>query len=228
MDGMLLQIMVAIGLFAGDAAQDQKPEISRAAKQAVERLEKIGGRAVEVDWNKETGTPGKLEGALTKPSKHSHEWIAYGFLEQVKGAYGLKRVREDVAVLDVDGSEPELVRVVMQRQLYGKPVCGDILTVEIDRAGVIVRAAGRFHAGLEEKRLNRPMYPSVTAKQAAVAASQYAGQALSDGAAEVQACYLPTREGIPLVYAVTLKDASGNQESVMVHSMTGRVIGKEQ
>lgn len=221
---MLLQIIMAFGLAAGAGYGELRPEISREARQNVERIGRAAGGAVEVEWNRETGTPLRMEGVLTKPSRHTPEWIVYGFLEEAKAAYGLRRVREDVAVLDVDGGDPERIRVILQRQLYGKPVCGDILTVELDRSGVIRRAAGRFHAGLEGKRLNRPMYPSLTAQQAVVTASRSTGQPLKEGSAEVHACYLPTREGVPLVYHVTLKNASGRQESVLIHSMTGRVI----
>lgn len=229
MESVLLAIMASLSLLLGTdlRAGAAEASIPKEAQRAAQQLSSVKGQPVVVVWNPETGTPGRIEGALSKPSGHSPEWIAYGFLERAKGLYGLRRVRQDVEVLHVDRGEPDLVRVLVQRRLYGKAVCGDTLTLDIDKSGVLLRAEGTFHSGLERKRLNRPMYPALSAGEAAASAARKAKLVGVEVETEVEACYLPEREGVPLVYSVRLKDPAGTVSRFTVHSMTGRVLETE-
>ncbi|MEF3304690.1 hypothetical protein [Paenibacillus sp. GYB003] len=197
------------------------------AERFVQRLEAESGEAPVVRWNAESGTPELLEGRLSKPSRHSPEWISYEFLERAKAAYGLKRVNESMKVASVERSGSGAVTVAMERRLYGKPVCGDGLRIELDESGVVRRVEGTMHADLERKRLHRPMIPAVSGKEAAEEAARYVrGDASAAATARVRDCYLPEREGVPLVYIVSFGAGEGNAagRTVIVHALTGRVI----
>lgn len=196
------------------------------AKRAIDRLQSRSATPLAVEWNPAAGTPSLLAGSLTEPSYHTPQWIAIEFLKRVKPLYGLKRVEEQMAVVRVERDQPDYTKVVLQRRLYGKPVCGDELTIEVDHAGVVTRASGTIHADLEKKRLNRPMVPAVTERQAAIVASRYLKGRYPVATADVQACYLPDRESVPLVYKVTFSFAADGEvsPSVHVHGLTGLVI----
>jgi Zn-dependent metalloprotease len=197
----------------------------KPAKRAVARLQTESEGTLTIEWNKAAATPGLISGYLTKPSNHSPQWISIEFLKQVKALYGLKRVDEQMAVIRIL-HEPDRTKVILQRQLYGKPVCGNELTVEMDKSGVIVRVDGTIHAELEKKRLNRPMYPAITGDEAAAEASRYVDGRYPAEAARVHACYLPSREGVPLIYVVSFDTAQkdGSFSPIKIHSLTGRVI----
>jgi hypothetical protein len=96
----------------------------------------------------------------------------------------------------------------------------------MDKSGVIRRVEGTIHADLEKRRLNRPMYPAISVHEAASVASRHMNRLLPTEATDVQACYLPEREGVPLIYVVTFdpKQADTPSLPIKVHSLTGRVI----
>ncbi|MDF2715783.1 MAG: hypothetical protein K0R28_2708 [Paenibacillus sp.] len=144
------------------------------------------------------------------------------FLKRVKSLYGFKRLDEQISVTRIEREQPDRTSVVLQRQLYGKPVCGNDLIVELDKSGAIVRVNGTIHAELEKKRLNRPMYPAITEDEAAAVASRYKNGLYPVETARVHACYLPSRQGIPLIYVVSFD--SMHSSPIKVHSLTGRVI----
>ncbi|RKN78260.1 hypothetical protein [Paenibacillus ginsengarvi] len=197
------------------------------AARFIQKLEKESGHTLRMSWNADTGTPGTLEGRLSKPSRHTPEWITLEFAEAAKSLYGLKQVRENMKVAHVEHRDTGTVAVRLQRYLYGRPVCGDSLTAELDASRVIRRVEGTIHADLERKRLRRPMFPALSAREAAAAAAAYAQNPDAAGTARVEACYLPTREGVPLVYIVSLPPDTSYAASpriVTVHSLTGRVI----
>ncbi|TMV46814.1 hypothetical protein FE783_24550 [Paenibacillus mesophilus] len=198
----------------------------KPARKVMEQIDAASGGTMRVEWNEKTKTPAIWSGQLTKPSNHTPEWISFEFLKKVKSVYGLKRVDENMKVTYVDRDRSDKTIVVMQRQLYGKPVCGDGLIVEMDKSGVIRRVEGTVHAGLEQKRLNRPMYPAVSGDEAAAVASRYVHGLYRAEEATVHACYLPNREGVPLIYVVSFnRTADGGPASLIrVHSLTGRVI----
>ncbi|WP_438446771.1 hypothetical protein [Gorillibacterium sp. sgz5001074] len=220
---MLWSWIAGLGLLLGaERPEWQAPE---EAARAAQKLSLWKGHPVEVEWNAEAGTPSKLTGAMAKPSKHTPEWIAYDFLERAKVLYGLKRVREETRITETSRSDSGWSHVRVERLLYGRPVCGDQLTLELDPSGVIVKAEGVFHSGLEARRLHRPMYPALSPERAAETVMQHAGLSGIQDEPQVNACYLPGREGVPLVYRVRLKQAPGTADMTWtVHSMTGRVI----
>lgn len=180
------------------------------------------GNTLELKWNELTQTPAVIEGNLTKPSLHTPGWIAYGYLEKIKILYDLNRVKEDLAIFAVETSDNG-ARVYFQRQLFKKPVCGNQLVVEIDPSGVIHRIEGVLHAGLKQKRLGRPMYAAVTPKEAGDILLSHDASLQKDHIVNIESCYLPTRNGIPLVHVVTYKKEN-RPVSVKVHSLTGRLI----
>lgn len=204
------------------SSADRLKEVTRV----VERLQTDSGNTLSIEWNEATATPRSLTGHLTKPSNHSPQWISIQFLKKVKALYGLKRVHEQITVTSIEHDRLDRTKVLLQRQLYGKPVCGDELTVEMDKLGVIVRVDGTVHSELERKRLNRPMYPAITGSEAAEKAFRYTGSQYPADKTRVHACYLPIREGIPLIYVVTfVSDQKGSpSRPVYVHSITGRII----
>lgn len=198
----------------------------KPARRAMEQMNAESGGTLHIEWNAATKTPALLSGQLTKPSNHTPEWIAFEFLKKVKLVYGLKRVNENMKVTYVERERSDKTLVMMQRQLYGKPVCGDELIVEMDKSGVIRRVEGTIHADLEQKRLNRPMYPAISGDEAAAAASRYVDGLHRAEDANVQACYLPNREGVPLIYVVSFSrtENGGPASLIRIHSLTGRVI----
>jgi len=200
-------------------------DLGDSSRAVIEGLRKDSGYALEMSWNSETGTPALLAGPLSKPSKHAPSWIAYSFLTRTGPLYGLKRPSEEVKLVSTEKQESGAVKLRIQRMLFGRPVCGDELTMVIDSSGVVNVVKGTFHAGLEAKRLNRPMIPLVDAAKAAeIATRMMEEQGTAGGQAEVQACYKPDGEEVPLVYSVTVKDAADSPHRVIIHSMTGRII----
>jgi Zn-dependent metalloprotease len=198
----------------------------KPAIRAVERLQTESAGTLAIEWNAAAATPGLLTGFLTKPSRHSPEWISFEFLRGARALYGLKRVEESMKITRVERELPDRTKVFLQRQLYGKPVCGNELAIEMDKSGVVRRVEGTIHADLEKRRLNRPMYPAISGREAASVASRHMNPLQPAQAADVQACYLPEREGVPLIYVVTFDpEQTGSPPlPIKVHSLTGRVI----
>lgn len=192
--------------------------VSNGESSVLRTLNTESGNTLQISWNDDTKTPDLISGQLTKPSNHSPQWISLEFINKVKILYSLKRVNENMKVVNIDKSNSDSIKVYMQRQLYGKEVCGDHLIVTMNRSGVIQRVEGTIHSKLEAKRLNRPMYPAVSQNKAInIAKSHVALEPIET--TEVRSCYLPTRAGIPLIHFVKL-----NQATIKVHSITGQII----
>jgi hypothetical protein len=70
------------------------------------------------------------------------------------------------------------------------------------------------------------MYPAITKDEAAAEASRYVDGRYPAEAARVQACYLPSREGVLLIYVVSFDSAreDGTPIPVKIHLLMGRVI----
>lgn len=224
---MLLAKWVITGLLSFGLALPgwSRVELSRDAESALQRVQKESGNTLKVDWDKKLETPQLITGNLTETSRHSPEWIAYEYLHKIRSLYGLNRVREDLSVLEVREEAGGRIVVELQRQLFGKPVYGDILVMEMDGNRSIRRIEGTIHPGLVKERLNRPMYPAISRKQALTVALEHTDNRYLPGDAKVEEYYLPDRKGIPLVYVVTFKKEDSKQaEMVRIHSMSGRVI----
>lgn len=69
-----------------------------------------------------------------------------------------------------------------------------------------------MHAAFSRKR----------AIEIALSAAKEKGISLE--AAEVKTCYLPSYPGIPLIYAVTLRDSNDRIVPILIHALSGRVI----
>jgi Zn-dependent metalloprotease len=214
-------ILPAMLLLGSSTTPAESAELPKAAQPILLKLHKESGNTLTVKWDQQTRTPALLAGQLTPASRHSPGWIAYSFLENVKPLYGLKNVHKDMKITAIDSSGGS-TKVYMQRQLFSKPVCGDELLVELDRSGAIQRVAGSIHTGLEQQRLGRPMYPAVSREQARRIATAY-DEALAGRTLSIEPCYLPAREGVPLVYTITY-EKDRRPVTLKIHSLTGRVI----
>ncbi|OAS23082.1 hypothetical protein [Paenibacillus oryzisoli] len=196
--------------------------ISKRSQNILESIRAESGNTLQVKWNSVTQTPELLSGNLTKPSKHSPGWITFRYLEKIKRLYDLKQVDHDLKIISIDKSATS-TKVTLQRQLYKNPVCGDQMTVEVDKLGVLQRINGTIHAGLEEQRLGRPMYPAISLEDAKRKAILHDATLKTTNGIHEVSCYLPTRKGIPLVHVLTY-EKEGGSVSIMIHSMTGRII----
>lgn len=200
----------------------ENTEISKRAQKILQNIRLDSENTLQVEWNTGTQTPEKLSGKLTRPSAHSPGWITYSYLDKIKTLYGLKNVQRDLKITKIDKSAAS-IHVVLQRQLFQKPVCGNQLFVELDHSGVVQRIESTLHTGLEEKRLGRPMYPAVSVEDAKRAALTYDAAVKESKTLSVASCYLPTREGVPLVHVISY-EKYGHPVSIMIHSLTGKVI----
>lgn len=225
---LIMTIVVAGSLFHSSNITTTPIKLSKEARIALENLTKqSGGSSFKLEWDYEKQTPKSLMGQFSKPSKHSPEWITYEFLNNYKVIYGLKRPNVDLEIIKVDRTETNSKKVLLQRVIYQTPVCGELLTTEIDTDGVLRRVDGNLTPNVEELRLNRPMYPAITAKQAAekaISIVQDHGHTIIEH--QVKACYLAQRKGVPLVYSVDVSVHNPMRESktILVHSLTGKVI----
>ncbi|NOU69431.1 hypothetical protein GC096_36045 [Paenibacillus sp. LMG 31461] len=197
-------------------------EISQRSQRILESIRAESENTLQVKWNPVTQTPELLDGNLTKPSAHSPGWITFRYLEKIKRLYDLKQLDQDLKIISIDKSATS-TKVTMQRQLYKNPVCGDQMIVELDRSGVVQRINGTIHAGLEEQRLGRPMYPAISLEDAKQKANIHDATLKTTNPIHEVSCYLPTRKGIPLVHVLTY-EKGGRQVSIRIHSMTGRII----
>jgi hypothetical protein len=89
--------------------------------------------------------------------------------------------------------------------------------------GISIPGVMYMHAGLEQKRLGRPMYAAITIEEAKQAALAFDQTLKESDVISSDSCYLPTREGIPLVHKITFEKEK-HPVSVKIHSMTGRII----
>ncbi|MCY9692264.1 hypothetical protein [Paenibacillus alginolyticus] len=216
-------------LFMSLSLTNQMPDvenigISKRSQRLLESIRTESENTLQVKWNTVTQTPELLSGNLTKPSAHSPGWITYRYLEKIKKLYGLKHVESDLKISTIDKYNT-FTKVVLQRQLFKNSVCGDQLVVQLDRSGVVQRINGTIHAGLEEKRLGRPMYPAVSVEDAKQIALTYDTSLKTSKPINEVSCYLPSRNGIPLVRVLTY-EKDGRAVPITIHSMTGRVIEK--
>jgi Zn-dependent metalloprotease len=198
--------------------------LSKRSQRILENIRAESENTLQVKWNTVTQTPELLTGNLTKPSAHSPGWITYRYLEKIKRLYGLKHVESDLKITTIDKSTSS-TKIFLQRQLFRNPVCGNQLVVELDQSGIVQRINGTIHTGLEEKRLGRPMYPAISVEDAKRIASTYDASLKKIKPINEVYCYLPTRDGIPLVHVLTYKK-DGHAVPIMIHSITGRVIEK--
>ncbi|TBL80411.1 hypothetical protein [Paenibacillus thalictri] len=200
----------------------EEMELPKRSREVLQNIRKESNNTLSVKWNEATGTPEVISGTLTKPSLHSPGWISYDYLHKIKELYGIKRVNEDLKIVHIDKSE-NMIKVYLQRQLFKKPVYGERMIVEIDPNGSILRIEGVLHPELEKKRLGRPMYPAVTLDEAKKAAFESDDSMRVSKSLYTESCYLPDREGVPLVY-VFHYEKNGRPASIKVHALTGRVI----
>ncbi len=223
---MIISAVFVPALHPSVAARD----LSDQARSVLTKLSESSGGTLEVKWDENTGTPAVLAGRLSRPSKHTPQWIAYEFLNQTKTLYGLKNPNKDMEVVEVDQSSGSMIRVRFQRLLFGVPVWGDGLTIKMDKQGVITLVEGRIYPYLEKKLFNRQMHPSLSANKAAkVAMASVQGAGTIADEPKVESYYLPTRPGTPLVYVVTLhfRAPEYGVRRIFVHGLTGRVIDQK-
>ncbi|MFC4769742.1 hypothetical protein [Effusibacillus consociatus] len=203
-------------------------ELTGKERAVLQKLASESGGNLQIKWNEETNTPSYLSGQLSQPSKHSPEWIAYEFLDHVKSLYGMKNPNRTMKILKINRDENGS-QVHMQHLVFNTPVWGDELVVTIDQAGIIRSVNGRFSPNLEDRLFNRPMKAAFS-PQVAIEKARSSFDTKGTAAKEptVEPYYLPTRNGTPLIYVVTLRfqePEMGNWK-IFVHSLTGKVIEK--
>ncbi|MEX2415559.1 MAG: hypothetical protein WD424_05395 [Paenibacillaceae bacterium] len=213
---MVTSLFISPNLFA---IANELPQ----SKWSIQSLDKKSGGTLQVEWNKQTNTPSLLTGALSRPSKHSPEWITYEFLKQVKSIYGLRNPNRDIKIIKVERSH-DIIHVHIQRLLFGTPVWGDLLVVSMDIDGVIRRVEGTIHPDLEKQLYNRPMHPAFSKKKAVEKAKAGVQWELANEP-KVETYYLTTLPGTPLIYVVQLQYRTPDRRTTtMIHSLSGRII----
>jgi Zn-dependent metalloprotease len=225
---LMLALILGPSLAAAKPAHTP-PEIPTKAKSAIHRLNHISNGDLEIEWNAVTGTPSKITGTLARPSSHSPEWIAYSFLQPTRALYGLSNPKRDLPVDRIEPRGSGSVRVHLKRTLYGLPVFGNSLAIDIDQRGVVRQVEGAIHPHLERRIFHRPAQPAVTESEAMITALQSMPQYNAAGILpSIQLGYDPTRHGMPLVYAITFErteDGGGYAtETVYVHAAMGHII----
>ena len=114
--------------------------------------------------------------------------------------------------------------------LYKVPVWKDELVIQMNKQGVINQVSGRISPFLEERTLHRPMQAALSKKEAITLALNYTSlEKTNFEEPVVNKYYLPLRSGTPLIYVVKLKskESDGKEQHILIHSLTGRVIGQE-
>lgn len=201
-------------------AEPGRSIISRLAAGSSE-----AGGTFEVRWDETTHTPALLAGILSKPSKHTPAWIALEFVNKTKRLYGVKSPHSSMRVAKISEVQNAGVQVRLVHLLYGTPVWGDELRIDIDRDGIVRRVEGRIYPNLAKATFNRPRHAAVNQAEAVRVAAAGTGIASTFvDATEVESFYLPTRAGIPLVYFVTFQSNRQKPIYVMVHALTGKII----
>ncbi|MEK0317250.1 hypothetical protein [Cohnella sp. 56] len=214
------------------AAAAAQTVVDKDQNAVLRRLSAESGGRLEVRWHAETGTPSLLLGKLSPPSAHSPAWIAGEFVTKTRRLYGIRNPHSHLKIVHVEKlPEESAYRVHLQHYLYKTPVWGDELRIEIGGNGVVERVEGRIYPDLAKAISNRPRRATVSQAEAiriaAAAAAGAAGPGAGDApldTAQALPYYLPSRTGIPLVYAVTLYPPDQPPVSVMVHALTGRTI----
>lgn len=218
----ILSLIIVVSLLVSPNVLALGNEMPRS-NWAIQGLAKKSGGTLEVVWNDHINTPYLLTGTLSRPSKHSPEWITYEFLKQVKSIYGLRNPQRDIRVIEVERTE-NMIHVRLQRLLFGTPVWGDWLVVNVDNHGVIRRVEGTIHPNLEKQLFNRPMHPAFSKKKAIKKARSVVKGKLATEPT-VATYYLTSLPGIPLIYVVQLQYQSPNRTTTtMIHSLSGRII----
>ncbi|MFC0211833.1 hypothetical protein ACFFK0_05075 [Paenibacillus chartarius] len=200
----------------------ENPQYPKQSAKVLQRMYEQSEGTLTMEWDETVQSPKLLAGKLTEPSAHSPGWISYAYLDSIKTLYGLKRVKDDLKIVSIEQSD-DVLKVYLQRQLYNKPVCGNLLTIDLDRSGSIRRIEGSLDTGLEKQRLGRPMYPAVTKDEAMKIALSSDHSLQGSKTIHIDQCYLPSRTGVPLVYVVNY-ERDGLPASLMIHSITGRII----
>jgi len=196
------------------------------AEAALKSLRNAAGESLTIEWSHETGTPSFIGGKLSRKTKHSPAWIAFGFLNKYRTLYGIRDVQRELRLEGVE-SHADGHNVYLRHMLFRTPVWEDRLTVALDKDGVVREVTGSFYPGLETK-LNRIASHSAYSERDAIrAALRHAdGELANEPAAERY--YLASRKGTPLVYIVTLPlRAPARLQTFVVHSMTGRIIDQQ-
>lgn len=193
------------------------------AKSALKDLQGAAGSTLTIEWSSDTGRPSYIGGKLTRPSKHTPEWIVFGFLNKYRALYGIRDVRSQLRLEGVE-RQANGAKVYLRQVMFGIPVWEDQLTVALDAKGVVREVAGSIYPDLETK-LGRFAMHSAYSEQAAirVALNQASGEPANEPVAERY--YLAARKGTPLVYIVDLSLRDPDRiETFVIHSMTGRII----
>ena len=196
------------------------------ADAALKSLSNAAGETMAIEWSLETGTPSYIGGKLSRPTKHSPSWIAFGFLNQYRILYGIRDVQRELRLEGVERQEGGH-KVHLRHMVFRTPVWEDSLTVTLDKDGVVREVAGSFYPGLETKLNRIEMHSAYSAKEAIRTVLVHAnGELANEPVAEKY--YMASRKGTPLVYvvAIPLRDPDRTQTFV-VHSMTGRILDKQ-
>lgn len=222
-------IVAASLLFAGPRFAAAMPDLSFKAETALKRLHETSGGTISIRWNEGAGTPYSIQGRLSMPSRHTPPWIAYSFMNEVRALYGIISPERDLKITQIRQTPTGSVLVGLQRYLFGTPVLGDSLMIEIGEDGVVRGVEGTIHPNLEKNKIHQSIKPAFTEKQAVriALASLPSGHTIA-GEPSVQLYYLPARKGTPLVYMVsaTLEAKSGPDISrrIFVHSTMGHIV----
>ncbi|WP_274364348.1 hypothetical protein [Paenibacillus thermotolerans] len=223
-------VIVAASLFfTGLRFAAAMPELSPKADAALKRLHQTSGGTLSVRWNEASGTPYRMRGRLSGPSRHTPPWIAYSFMNEVRALYGIANPDRDLEITEIRQTSTGSVLVEMQRYLFGIPVLGNALTIEIDGEGVVRNVEGTIHPGLEKKKFYKPIKPAIKEKDAVrIALSCLPAGKPIVGDPSVQLYYLPERNGTPLVYMVSAtvetEEGPGILCRILVHSVMGHII----
>ncbi|MBO9599059.1 MAG: hypothetical protein J7559_14730 [Cohnella sp.] len=189
-------------------------------------LREVAGESMAVEWSLETGTPSLIGGKLSRPTNHSPAWIAFAFLNKYRMLYGIRDVDRELRVEGVE-RHGDGHKVYMRHTVFRTPVYEDLLTVTLDKDGVVREVAGSFYPGLETKLNRIAMHSAYSAKEAIRTALVHAnGELANEPVAEKY--YLASRKGTPLVYVVSLPLREPDRtQTFIVHSMTGRILDKQ-
>ncbi|WP_308634424.1 hypothetical protein [Paenibacillus silvisoli] len=193
-------------------------------KQTFAKKLGIHPNEISVYWNDKLGTPSLLHGSLSAPSKHSPQWITYGFLFKLRSVYGLRDPYRDLQLVEFVRTSDDDTNLTLQQMLFEIPLYGATLSVHIDRCGVVRRVEGTIYPHMERTLFNRATHPAVSLNQAKkIASRQLVGK--DAYVQDATLYYYPLRSGTQLIYEVTSRAAGS--ESIFrtkVHALMGHVI----
>lgn len=136
------------------------PKPTQTQKSAFKRLQKIDSKA-EIRWDKKTGAPTRVRGALSGPQTGAPETIARQFLAATKGMYAMKAPEKELQLKGI-GTDRRGNRHVRFQQLYkGLPVFGGELIVHMDNGNAIRGVNSKF-----APKINLPSEPTVSSDDA--------------------------------------------------------------